>query len=323
MDSYTIRASHWDAIQTLDYASKIGLDAVQFSEFPHIAPTMEKATDESFLTQVRAHAAKLGIALEMGTWAVCPTTRGFQAKRGTPAAQLGDAIRAAAILGTTVVRCVTGGRADRGENGPVERHIDAMIGVCRSVREQALRAGVKIAIENHQDLRAEEMRYLVEQAGQDYVGVCLDTGNPVVLMEDPLQTVEILAPYAVSSHFRDSAVWKHPRGAAWQWVAMGEGNVGIDNVVREFVRRCPGINVNLEIITGRAPAVLSFLEPEFWGAFQKMPARDLARFAALAERGRAREPGPPGLENNAEHQRADLERSARWCRETLGMTRPV
>lgn len=319
VDSYTIRASRWDGIQTLDYAAKIGLDTVQFSELPNIAPQMEKATDEGFLRQVRAHGERLGIHLEMGTWAVCPTTRAFRPQRGSPAEQLRTAIRAASIVGATVVRCVVGGRVDRAENGPIERHIDAMIAVCRSVRDEALRAGLKIAIENHQDLRAREMRYLVEQAGPDYAGVCLDTGNPVVLMEDPLETVEILAPYAVSSHFRDSAVWRHPRGAAFQWVPMGDGNVGIDNVVREFVRRCPNVSVNLEIITGRPPVVLSFLEPDFWQPFQKVPAKDFARFVALAERGVPREAGPPGLDNNAEHQRTDLEQSVRWCREALGI----
>ena len=319
MDSYTVRASRWDAIQTLDYAARIGLDAVQFSEFPHIARPMEKATDEGFLKQVRAHAERLGIHIEMGTWGVCPTSRAFQPKWGAAPEQLGAAVRAASILGAKSVRCVVGNQVERTENGPIEKHIDSMIGVCRAVRDQALRAGVKIAIENHKDLRAEEMRYLIEQAGPDYVGSCLDTGNPIWVLEDPLQTVEILAPYAASSHFRDTVIWKHPRGAAFQWVAMGEGNVGIDNVVREFARRCPNAGFNLEIITGRPPDVLNYLEPEFWKGFEKVKAKDVARLAALAERGqpfKSEKMAP----NDPEQQRADVERSVKYCRETLGIS---
>ncbi|MBI3694298.1 MAG: sugar phosphate isomerase/epimerase, partial [Acidobacteria bacterium] len=299
-DSYSIRATQWDAIQTLDYAARVGFESVQFSEFPHIARTMGKATDERFLKQVRAHAEpderflkqvrahaeRLGIHLEMGTWGVCPTSRAFQAKRGTAQEQLGQAIRAAGILGAKVVRCVVGNQPERKENGPIEKHIEAMAGVCRSVREQAKRAEVKIAIENHKDLRADEMRELVERAGPDYVGVCLDTGNPIWVLEDPLQTVEILAPYALSSHFRDTAVWKQERGVAFQWVAMGEGNVGIDQVVREFARRAPNAGFNLEIIAGQPPDVHRYLEPDFWKGFEKVAAKDFARFLALAERGR-------------------------------------
>ena len=318
VDSYTLRAWRWDAIQLLDYAARIGLEAVQFSELPHVARPMEKATDESFLKQVRAHAERLGIRLEMGTWGVCPTSRAFQPKYGAAHEQLGLAIHVASLLGAESVRCVLGNQIERTANGPIERHIETLIGVCRAVRDQALRARVKIAIENHKDLRAGELRYLIEQAGPDYVGVCLDTGNPIPVIEDPLQTVETLAPYAVTSHFRDTALWKDSRGAAFQWVAMGEGNVGIDRVVGEFARRCPEVSLNLEIITGRSPEVLPCLEPDFWKAFEKVKASDLARFLALAERGRPADSGPSGI-SEAERQRLDLERSVRYCREKLGV----
>lgn len=318
VDSYTLRAWRWDAIQLLDYAATVGIDAVQFSELPHIARPMEKATDEGFLKRVRARAERLGIQIEMGTWGVCPTSRAFQPKWGTAAEQLGLAIRVASVLGAKTVRCVVGNQVERTDNGPVEKHIQAMVGVCRAVRDQALRAGVKIAIENHKDLRAEEMRYLIEQAGPDYVGVCLDTGNPIWVLEDPLQTVEILAPYTVTSHFRDTAIWKHPQGAAFQWVAMGEGNVAIDKVVREFVRRCPNAGFNLEIITGRPPDILNYLDPQFWKPFQKVTAKDFARLVALAQAGRPFHSAKMAP-NDPEQQRTDLERSLKYCREVLGI----
>ena len=137
IDSYTLRAWKWDAIQTLDYCAAQRLNNIQFSEFPHLAPTMEQATSEAFLKQVRAHAQRLGIRLEMGTWGVCPTSRAFRASYGTPEHQLGQAIRAASILGATTVRCVVGNEVERKENGPIE----AMIRLCRRVRDETLRAG--------------------------------------------------------------------------------------------------------------------------------------------------------------------------------------
>jgi len=313
-DSYTVRASGWDAIQTLDYAAKLKLEAVQFSELPHIARPMEKATDDGFLRQVRGHAEKLGIKIEMGTWGVCPTSHAFQPQRGSGPEQLGLAIRVAEKLGATSVRCVVGNQVERTDNGPIEKHIEAMIAVCRAVRAQALQAGVKIAIENHKELRAEEMRRLVEDAGPDYVGVCLDTGNPIWVLEDPMQTLETLAPYTVTSHFRDTAIWRHQRGAQFQWVPMGDGSIGIDAVVREFARRCPGVTLNLEIIAGRPPDVLAYLEPAFWKGFEKVRGPDFAGFVSMVERGR-----PPAREqklapNDPQQQREDLVRSLAWLR---------
>ena len=56
------------------------------------------------------------------------------------------------------------------------------------------------------------------------MGACLDTGNPMWVMEDPLLTLEVLGPYTVTTHIRDSVVFEHPRGAAAQWVALGDGH---------------------------------------------------------------------------------------------------
>ena len=47
-------------------------------------------------------------------------------------------------------------------------------------------AGVRMAIENHAgDMQARELEGLIEAAGPEYVGVCLDSGNPVWTIEDP------------------------------------------------------------------------------------------------------------------------------------------
>jgi len=99
---------------------------------------------------------------------------------------------------------------------------------------------------------------------------------------------------------------------------MGEGNVGIDEVVREFARHAPNAGFNLEIIAGRPPDVHRYLEPDFWKGFEKVTAKDFARFLALAERGRPFQGGRMAP-NDPEQQRADVERSVRYCRETLGI----
>ena len=42
--------------------------------------------------------------------------------------------------------------------------------------------------------------------GSEHVGVCLDTGNNVALLEDPMEVVETLAPLAFTTHIKDMAV---------------------------------------------------------------------------------------------------------------------
>jgi sugar phosphate isomerase/epimerase len=326
MDSYTLRGFDWKAFDYLDYAAKVGLDVIQFSEWPHLG-SYEDVKDDGYLRRVREHAEKVGVRIEAGTWGVCPTNPGSQRnfqRYGPPADQLRFAIHWAEILGAKTVRCVMGSGDLRREHGPIEKHVEAMIGVLKQVRDDALRAGVKIAPENHKDLRATEMRALIEEAGTDFVGCTLDTGNPMEVLEDPLETVEVLGPLAVASHFRDSVLWEHPRGAAFQWTALGDGSVEIEKAVKRYTEVAPGAPIILEIITGRPPAVLPYWENDFWQAFPNLKAEEFARFAKLVKKGHPLMAGMMIPNNDAdnpvfekavvEQQRVDFERSLSWLR---------
>src|ERR1017187_254084 len=58
------------------------------------------------------------------------------------------------------------------------------------------RHDVHLAVENHKDWRADELIRVLKQVGNDHVGVCLDTGNSIALLEDPMEVVLALAPWA-------------------------------------------------------------------------------------------------------------------------------
>ena len=105
------------------------------------------------------------------------------------------------------------------------------------------------------------MKMMVEAFGTDIMGVCLDSGNPVWMLEDPHFTLETLIPYAETSHVRDSAVWKVPEGIAVRWVNMGEGNVDIDGWIRKFVQAKPGLPIIFENLVSGAPADPQDLRP--------------------------------------------------------------
>src|SRR5690606_2670752 len=154
---------------------------------------------------------------------------------------------------------------------PLADHIAATVATCQTVRPLALDHNVKIAIENHAgDLQGRELAALIEQAGPEYVGACIDAGNPLWVAESPFTTLEHLAPYVVMSHVRDTAVWPHPQGAVAQWVAMGDGTVDIAAWARRYQELCPNTNFTLEIITTLPPKVLEYLDPDFWSVYPDM-----------------------------------------------------
>jgi sugar phosphate isomerase/epimerase len=324
-DSYSIRAFQWKAIQLLDYAAGLKLDTIQLSSLNDY-----ESLEPAYLRQVKEHAARVGIAVDAGMGCICGSSASYNKKEGEPAAYLERGLRVASAVGASSMRCFMGSQADRRGKLPIEAHMENTIKVFRKVRSKAQDLNVKIALENHSgDMQAREVKIIIEEAGKDYVASCLDTGNPMWVVEDPFVTLETLAPYVATTHIRDSAVFEVPRGAAAQWVALGEGSVDFKRFVEEYKKLCPQASMQLEIITGRKPEVLPYLEPDFWKAFPKMPAAEFARFLALAKRGRpfmgnmivaGTGKQPPIIEAALkEQQKMDLERSLEYAKTTLGV----
>jgi sugar phosphate isomerase/epimerase len=325
-DTYSIRAFRWKAIQLLDYAARLKLDTIQISglgDYENLEP--------AYLRKVKDHSARLGISIDAGTGCICPTSKSWRPKQGDPKEYVRQGLRVAKTLGATTMRCYMGSSADRLGPLPIEAHMEATIKVLRSVRSDALASGVKIALENHAgDMQAREVKTIIEEAGKDFVASCLDAGNPMWVVEDPMVTLETLGPYTVTTHIRDSAVCEHPRGASAQWVALGDGTINFHQFVARYRELCPKAGMQLEIITGRPPQVLPYLEPEFWKAFPNARASEFARFVALAKKGRpfrgrmvVAEPGvrpSPKLEAALkEQQRVDLERSLEYAKKSLNV----
>ncbi|HJY04830.1 MAG TPA: hypothetical protein VJ323_00865, partial [Bryobacteraceae bacterium] len=157
---------------------------------------------------------------------------------------------------------------------------------------------------------------LIEKAGPEFVGVCLDSGNPLWTLEDPHLTLEVLHPYALTSHVRDSAVWKVPQGAAVTWVQMGRGNVGIDSYVRKYVELCPGKALSMESIL-LGPRILPYRDPTFWGAYRQMPAWEFVRYLEIAERGKPYKEEPWETGHEAERERQALEESLAYTKKLV------
>lgn len=308
IDLFSLRSQGWSAFEYLDYCAKLGAKVVHFSEIRFLG-----GLDRAHLEKVREHAQRVGIEVEIGMLSICPTAVRFDPKQGTAEEQLTRMIEASKIVGAPLVRAVLGDWRDRTSAVPLEQHIENTVKTLRAVRSRVLDAGKKIAIENHGgDLQGRELKLLIEAAGKEFVGACIDSGNPTWAIEDPHLTLETLAPYVLTSHVRDSAVWRTPEGSAMQWTRMGEGNVDIAGWVRKFGELCPGKAMSLEIIvTGTRP--FPYFQPEFWKGFRQTPAWEFSRFAAIAETGKARENRPALPKEEAlALEREDLETSVRW-----------
>ena len=321
MDNFAVRAMGWKAQALVDYAAALALDSLFITDLDAF-----ESFDDGPLRALREYAAARRIAIQVGTWSICPTSKAFKPKWGTAEEHLALAIRVAHAVGSPVVRVVLGTWEDRLTDGGIDRHIAEVVKVCRAGRSRAVDANVKIAIENHAgDMHSTELARLVEAAGTDYVGVNFDSGNALWTLEDPIDCLETLGKYTVTTSLRDSAVWMSEQGARVAWTAMGEGTIDQRAFFGRFRELCPNVPVHIETISG-FNRELPYLQADFWKAWPQMPARSLARFEALARNGHAVAPwqAPPGQDKTKaeqDYQRAELERSILYCRNELQLGR--
>lgn len=311
LDNFSVRGMKWDASQLIDYAAKLKLDSIFLTDLD-----CYQSFDDAYLRNLKKKGDDLGVQLRVGGWSICPTSKAFKKKWGTAEELVALGIRIAKTVGSPIFRCVLGTGEDRFTEGGIEARIADTVKVCKASRSRAMDAGVKISIENHAgDMQSWELANLIEEAGKEYVGANVDSGNATWTMEDPLQNLETLAPYVLSTHFRDSMVWESANGATVQWTAMGEGNVDLQKYVARFVELCPGVPIDIEVISG-FPRELKYLHQDFWKVWPKVPAKNFARFLALAKTGK---PIAPTNANDPNYQLDQVERSVKYCKEVLGL----
>src|SRR5215831_11727787 len=101
VDLFSLRSQGWTPFQYLDYCHRWGAKVVHFSEIRFIGNL-----EPEHLKEVRAHAEKLGIELEIGMRSVCPTSKLFDPAQGSAEEQLLRMVRAAKIAGSPIVRAV-------------------------------------------------------------------------------------------------------------------------------------------------------------------------------------------------------------------------
>lgn len=96
--------------------------------------------------------------------------------------------------------------------------------------------GLTLGLENHDRFPARTLRHIVESAGSDHVGVCLDTANSLGAGEG-LETVLCeLAPFTVNLHLKDFAIARLPYLMGFSVVGRpaGEGLLDIPQLLRDL-----------------------------------------------------------------------------------------
>jgi sugar phosphate isomerase/epimerase len=92
---------------------------------------------------------------------------------------------------------------------------------------------VKLAVENHIDYNADEIKWLVDAVDSDHFGVNLDTANFLRVLDDPVEATRKLAKHVYATHVKDLRPVKGVNVREWYYfssVAAGTGLIQIREI---------------------------------------------------------------------------------------------
>lgn len=153
-------------------------------------------------------------------------------------------------------------------------HYEAVLQILKSVAPYARDLGVAIAVENHQDATSYDLVRLCEEAGPDFAGICLDTGNSLAVCEDPLAAARRMAPYVRHVHLKDYRVYFAPDGFRLARCAAGDGVVNFRQILQILADAphplLPGIEVGAQ-----AHRHVTLLQDDWWTPYGSRSIDDL------------------------------------------------
>ncbi len=285
------------ALDLLDHCHQLGAGGVQ-------VVIKDWATD--FARSVRDRREKLGMYLE-GSVSL--------PKKADDVASFEQDILRAKEAGAGIVRTVcSGGRRYEylhSADGFSELKKSALASL--QLAEPVLRRHkVKLAVENHKDWRSPELVALLKQVNSEWVGVTLDFGNNMALLEDPMTVVQTLAPYTFSTHMKDMGVEESADGFLLSEVPLGTGMLDIAKMVATCRQHNPAVTFNLEMIT-RDPLAIPCLTPDYWATFADLPGTELAHMLRLVRQHKPASPLPRTTPLSAEDRLAVEEKNIVSC----------
>ncbi|HPM79816.1 MAG TPA: sugar phosphate isomerase/epimerase [Candidatus Anammoximicrobium sp.] len=326
VDSYTLRNSGLDPVGVLQLISQLGLDGVLFELSPF------QSFRDRDLAQIRTTAGELGLFIEFGMGSIFSWhPMAEKGKRLLAEAGYDTAVSEARVviyhleiarkLGSNLLRCVAGDLFTRDAGHDMAKLADDAVAILREACQAAGDMGLKIAMENHADFTVRELSSILARVNSPAFGFTVDTGNLAFDMDEPLRLAQIMAPYALTTHFKNYRVIRTPQGLALENCSLGEGDIDQVAIAELLARYHPELHLNLEIHSQFAPFPLNILTPGYWDRHPAPPGDGLSWYLAQCW-SRNDPPNPsanlPDGPESWQVERRDMERSIGWAQEHLG-----
>jgi 3-oxoisoapionate decarboxylase len=288
-----------NAIELLEHCQKIGAGGLQ---------VVVRDWSADFTKKMRDRREKLGLYLE-GSIAV-PANKEDVTRFEN---EVVNAKEAGAVIQRTVTS--SGRRYEAFHSAQEVEAFKTKAMESLKLAEPVLRKHkVKLAVENHKDWRADELAYALKQLSSEWVGVTLDFGNSLSLIEDPMEVVQTLVPFIFSTHVKDMGVEEYADGFLLSEVPLGKGFLDLPKIVALCKQHNPQVTFNLEMIT-RDPLEIPCFRSDYWKVFDGVSGSELARTVRMVKENKYSTALPRVSQLNVEERLAVEEQNILECLE--------
>jgi 3-oxoisoapionate decarboxylase len=204
----SIPAKPLSAYDLLDKVSSFSLGVVQIADN---LPLEKLSLGE--LDDLYHYAKGKGVSIEMGG-------------RGLNPEHTMECLLTAEKLNSPVLRMVIDAQG-------FEPDLQTIISIIRELDREFKSRNIKLAIENHDRLKAREFEKIIQAVGSDLVGICLDSVNSMGAGEGFKTVSEILIPYTINLHIKDFTIFRisHKMGLVIEGRPAGQGLLDIPELI--------------------------------------------------------------------------------------------
>jgi sugar phosphate isomerase/epimerase len=263
IDCYQFGRRRQPALEFAQYCDSLGAGGIQ----------IEVPADLAYARKLRAFLESRGMFLDVMVTLPKEDTSAFEHQ-----------VEAAKEAGAFALRaaCLGGRRYE------VFKSLDQWRDFVRDSHEKIARAlriaekyRIPLCLENHKDWTVDELAAILKRYSSEHLGVCLDTGNNLSLLDDYRELVERLAPYTVNTHLKDMSLAEYRDGLELVEPVFGGGFLDLPWIVSTIRNARPAARFTVEMITRDALKVPVFTDP-YWVTFPDRNGRYLARAVATA-----------------------------------------
>lgn len=226
----------------IDRAASAGVPVVQIADnLP-----LENMTNEELLL-LKEYASGKGISVEMGG-------------RGLTPAHTMRCLETAGILNSPILRMVI-------DSPGYEPDLKTIVTIIRELIPEFKARNIRLAIENHDRLKAREFEKIILDTGSSYAGICLDSVNSMGAGEGFETVSGILLPYTINLHLKDFSISRvsHRMGLKVEGTPAGKGMLNIPDLVEKLNKKGDCGSAIIELWTPPEKDIeLTILKEKHW-----------------------------------------------------------